>query len=398
MLTWVNDKPAYPSYTFGELRAVTEMRTSLKTHYAQALAASGLVDGLPDFLALDPLPVRLSEGEHICRRGGKADCLWVIVSGSVAVRDDGRTLYVRSHPDVIGELNIISDEGVRWYDLVANESMVELLAIRRQAIARHPRADILWRNMARLISLKLKDATAQTSSLLEQVQDDAHILRAYTNKYALSRRLISGSRFLTDHRVECAIIWFSDIVNFTRSVLELPPAQTADLVQRFFNAQAEAIESHSGYIDKFMGDGLMAFWILPSTDDNCVTACEEALAAAEEAVRTVSRIHVGARPLEVRVGLHIGDTLSGDFGSAQRHQFTLIGAAVNKAAQLEQIHEDQISDGGDKPGPVRISTEFHDALSGQSQRKYGRRVSAMTRKLGQVEFYSSSSVAVSVPE
>ena len=364
------------------------MRTSLKKQYAEALAASGLVDGLPDLLALDPLPVRLAEGEHICRRGDKADCLWVIVSGSVAVRDDARTLYVRSHPDIVGELNILGGEDRRRYDLVANESMVELLAIRRPAIARHPRADILWRNIARIVSNKLNAATAQTSALLEQVQDDAHILRAYTNKYALSRRLISGSRFLTDHRVERAIIWFSDIVNFTRSVLDLPPAQTADLVQRFFNAQAEAIESHSGFIDKFMGDGLMAFWILPPTGEDFMMLCEEALAAAEEAVHKVSRIHVGAGPLEVRVGLHIGDALSGDFGSAQRHQFTLIGAAVNKAAQLEQIHEDQISDGGARAGPVRISTEFHDALSALSQRKYDRRVSATTRKLGLLEFYS----------
>jgi len=371
------------------------MRTSLKKQYAEALAASGLVDGLPDFLALDPLPTRLAEGEHICRRGDKAECLWVIVSGSVAVRDDARTLYVRGHPDIVGELNILGGEDRRRYDLVANESMVELLAIRRPAIARHPRADILWRNIARIISIKLNAATAQTSALLEQVQDDAHILRAYTNKYALSRRLISGSRFLTDHRVERAIIWFSDIVNFTRSVLELPPAQTADLVQRFFNAQAEVIENHSGFIDKFMGDGLMAFWILPSAGEDFMTVCEEALAAADEAVHTVSRIHVGAGPLEVRVGLHIGDALSGDFGSAQRHQFTLIGAAVNKAAQLEQIHEDQITDGGARPGPVRISTEFHDALSEPSQRRYDRRVSAMTRKLGEVEFYSSSGFAVS---
>lgn len=374
------------------------MRTSLKKQYAEALVASGLVDGLPDFLALDPLPARFSEGEHICRRGEKADRLWVIVSGSVAVRDDARTLYVRSHPDIVGESNILGEDGVRQYDLVANESMVELLAVRKEAIAGHPRADVMWRNIAKTISRKLNAATAQTSSLLEQIQDDAHILRAYTNKYALSRRLVSGSRYLTDHRVEEAIVWFSDIVNFTRSVLELPPVQTADLVQRFFNAQAEAIESHSGYIDKFMGDGLMAFWILPTADGRyCGQTCEEALAAAEAAVRAVSLIHVDARPLELRVGLHTGAALSGDFGSTHRHQFTLIGAAVNKAAQLEQIHGDEITDGGDRPGPVRISTEFHDALPRRTQKKYDRQNCAMTRKLGRLEFYHSAELPVTAP-
>jgi class 3 adenylate cyclase len=374
------------------------MKTSLKKQYAEALADSGLIDGLPDFLALDPLPGRFSEGEHICRRGDKADCLWVIVNGSIAVRDDARTLYVRSHADVVGELNILGGEGARRYDLVANESLVEVLTIRTEAIAAHPRADILWRNIAKVISRKLNAATAQTSSLLEQIQDDAHILRAYTNKYALSRRLVSGSRYLTDHRIEDAVVWFSDIVNFTRSVLELQPVRTADLVQRFFNAQAEAIESHSGHIDKFMGDGLMAFWILPTGDrKNCAETCEEALAAAEEAVRSVSLVHVGAKPLELRVGLHTGSTLSGDFGSTHRHQFTLIGAAVNKAAQLEQIHEDQVTD-GDSPGPVRISAEFHDALSTPTRQRYDQRNFAVTRKLGTLEFYSSSESPASAPE
>jgi class 3 adenylate cyclase len=365
------------------------MSTLLKKQYADALAASGLVDDLPGSLALDPLPDRYSEGEHICRRGEKADRLWVIVSGSVAVRDDARTLYVRGFPGIVGELNLLTEDGTRWYDLVANESMVEVLAIRSEAIAKHARADILWRNIARIVSLKLKDATAQTANLLEQVQDDAHILRAYTNKYALSRRLISGSRFLTDHRIERAVVWFSDIVNFTRSVLELPPSQTADLVQRFFNAQAEAIEGHRGYIDKFMGDGLMAFWILPSAERDCAGTCADALAAAEEAVHAVSQIYVGEKPLDLRVGLHIGDTLTGDFGSTQRHQFTLIGATVNKAAMLEQVHKDEVSDGGGAPGPIRISSKFRASLSDKQQRRYAGRFNANTRKLGQLGFFTA---------
>ncbi len=365
------------------------MLKSLKKHYEEALIASGLVDDVSDFMALDPLPGRISEGEFLCRHGDMADRLWVIVSGSVAVRDENRTLYVRHRPDVVGEQNTLSNGGFRWYDLVAIESQVEVLTLLKDAIDRHPRADVLWRNIAKIISLKLKTATVQTADLLEQVQDDSQILRAYTNEYALSRRLRSGSRYLTDHRMENAIIWFSDIVNFTRFVLELSPMRTADLVQRFFNAQAEAIQRHGGYIDKFMGDGLMGFWILSSDERDCSTrACEEALTAAEEAIQSVSRIRIGADPLKLRVGLHIGRVLSGDFGSAHRHQFTLIGAAVNKAAQLEQIHEDETSNGGDKLGPIRISVEFHDQLSNRARERYAQQICATTKNLGQLTLYS----------
>jgi class 3 adenylate cyclase len=365
------------------------MHNSLKQHYKEALIASGLVDDVPDYMALDPLPSRLTEGDFLCRHGDKADRLWVIVSGSVAVRDDDRTLHVRLRPDVVGEQNIISDESFRWYDLVANESQVEVLTIHKEQIERHPQVGVLWRNIAKIISLKLKTATVQTADLLEQVQDDSQILRAYTNEYALSRRLRSGNRYLTDHRLENAIIWFSDIVNFTRFALDLSPVRTADLVQRFFNAQAEAIERHSGYIDKFMGDGLMAFWIL-SSDEAAARrkACEDALVAAEEAVRSVAQIHIGAEPLELRVGLHVGPVLSGDFGSAHRHQFTLIGSAVNKAARLEQIHPEETSANPDRLGRIRISAEFHDALSERTGQKYAQRSSAVVKNLGQVVLFS----------
>jgi len=276
---------------------------------------------------------------------------------------------------------------------VANQALVRyvggFLEIDKSRIENHPEADILWRNVAKLISLKLKDATAKTSAQSRQLEDDTRILRAYTNEYALSRRLRSGSRYLTDHRLENAVIWFSDIVNFTRFVLRLSPERTADLVQRFFNAQAEAIQRHAGYIDKFMGDGLMAFWILSSEERvDSKAACDLALTAAEEAVQSVSRIRIGTEPLRLRVGLHLGPVLSGDFGSATRHQFTLIGAEVNKAARLEQLHEDEISSGSRDLGPIRLSAEFHGNLGGQIRQKYSRKSFANLKDIGQLTFYS----------
>ena len=365
------------------------MQTQLKKQYEESIIASGLVDDVENFQALDPLPIRLSEGDCICRRGDTADRLWVIITGSVAVRDGGKTLYVRRKPDVVGEQNILSNGGFRWYDLVANESQVEVLVIRKEAIERHPQVAVLWRNIAKVISIKLKMATAQTADLLEQVQDDAQILKAYTNEYALSRRLCSGGRYLTDHRLENAVIWFSDIDNFSRFVLNLSPVRPADLVQRFFNAQAEAIRHHGGYIDKFMGDGLMAFWILSAEEQDAGKAdCGRALAAAEEAVRSVSDIRIGAEPLKLRVGLHLGTVLSGDFGSATRHQFTLIGADVNKAARLEQLHDEGDSSGGGKLGAIRMSVEFHDKLDPQIQHNYSTKSSASIKNLGQLTVYT----------
>lgn len=359
---------------------------SLQGRYEEALVASGLVDDVVDIMVLDPRPFRYTEGDFVCRRGDTAENLWVIVAGSVSVRERDRTLFVRHPHEVVGEQNLLGDGHQRWYDLVASESQVELLQIGKTDIERHPRCDILWRNIAKIISLKLKDATTKTSMLSGQLEDDTAILHAYTNEYALSRRLQSGAGQQTDYHVDRAIVWFSDVVDFSRYVFELEPSQTADVVQNFFNAQSGPISVHGGHIDKFVGDGLMAFWVLEH--DKASGSCLEALRAAEESVELVSRIRIGNDPLQVRIGLHTGLVLSGDFGSATRHQFTLIGPEVNKAARLEQVHAEDIVEGETDVGAIRLSAEFREELADLTKQQYSRRSKAKAKNIGEIELYS----------
>ncbi|MDH3742301.1 MAG: cyclic nucleotide-binding domain-containing protein [Hyphomicrobiales bacterium] len=361
--------------------------TSLRPRYVDAIVASGLVDGIEDVGALDPRPYRYSEGDLICRRGDAAESLWVIVTGSVSVKDGNRTLFVRQRHEVVGEQNLLGNGYKRWYDLVASESQVELLEIAKEKIGGNSQANILWRNIAKIISLKLKDASAKTETLSRQLEDDSHILHAYTNEYALSRRMQAGSAYLTDYRVERAIVWFSDVVDFSDHISRLPPARTADIVQNFFNAQSAPIAAHGGHIDKFIGDGLMAFWVL-SGDETAGDKAVEALKAAEEAVTAVSNIRIGNHPLHLRLGLHIGLVLSGDFGSTTRHQFTLIGPEVNKAARLEQVHEQDVIQGATNLGSIRLSAEFRDELPEPAKSQFRRLSKAKAKNIGDVELYT----------
>lgn len=358
----------------------------LTPRYREALRASGLIDGVDDVMALDPRPFRYSEGDVVCHRGETAHCLWVIVDGTVAVRDGSKTLFLRQPTAVVGEQNLLGDGAVRWYDLVISQSPAELLAIEESRIEAHPARDRLWRNIAKIVSLKLKEATGENEALQRQVTDDTRILHAYMNEYALSRRLQSGGERVTDYRVDRAVVWFSDVVNFSRYILDLPPSRTADVMQRFFNAQTQPIQDMGGHVDKFVGDGLMAFWVPPEAD-SVQSTCEAALRAAEQAVRKVRRIAIGANALDLRVGLHAGMVLSGDFGSATRHQFTLIGPEVNKAARLEQVHRADIRKGAAELGPIRISAEFRAELSAESRQRYARHSIAEAKNIGLIELY-----------
>jgi class 3 adenylate cyclase len=355
--------------------------------YKDALVASGLVDNVDDILALDPRPYRYTEGDLVCEHGDAAECLWVIVSGSISVRERNRTLFVRRRHEVVGEQSLLGNGSRRWYDLVVTESQAELLEISKIDIDRHPQADVLWRNIAKIISLKLKSASIKTSTLSQQLEDDTRILHAYTNEYALSRRLQSGGGRLTDVHVDRAIVWFSDVVDFSRYVLELEPSRTADVVQRFFNEQSNPITVHGGHIDKFVGDGLMAFWVLAQSEA-AGAKCVEALKAAEEAVRAVSEIRIGDKPLHLRIGLHIGFVLSGDFGSTARHQFTLIGPEVNKAARLEQVHREDIIDGETDIRAIRLSNEYRSELNDTMKDQYRRYSKAKAKNIGEIELYS----------
>jgi len=369
-----------------EIPEISPVRT-LHARYEEALVASGLVDDVTDIMALDPRPYRYTEGDFVCHHGDAAECLWVIVTGSISVRENNRTLFVRRNNEVVGEQNLLGNGCRRWYDLVTSESQVELLEIKKTDVERHPQSNILWRNIAKIISLKLKDASIKTSALSQQLEDDNRILHAYTNEFALSRRLQAGGGRLTDYHVDRAIVWFSDVVDFSRYVLQLAPSRTADVVQRFFNAQSTPIATHGGHIDKFIGDGLMAFWALAEAEA-ASTKCSEALRAAEEAVKAVSKIRIGKNALHLRIGLHIGLVLSGDFGSTARHQFTLIGPEVNKAARLEQVHAEDITGGETDVGAIRLSVEFREELTDLSKRRYPRRSKAEAKNIGEIEFYS----------
>ena len=363
-------------------------KSTLPADYYDSMVGTGLVDDIVDIAALSPRPFRYAEGQVICKRGDAASNLWIIVTGSVAVKEGSRTLFIRQRNQVVGEQNLLGNGHSRTYDLVANESNVEVLAVERDVIEAHPERQLLWRNIARIISLKLKSASAKIASLSRQLEDDTRILQAYTNKYALGRRLQSGGEQLSDYQVDKAIIWFSDIVDFSKHASRLAPERTADIVQRFFNAQSLPIESHGGHIDKFVGDGLMAFWVLPDTGNVHRTTCLDAVRAAEEAKTLVGEITIGREALRLRIGLHIGLVLSGDFGSASRHQFTLIGPEVNKAARLEQIQADDLVSGLTDLGDIRLSEEFHRQLSQTVQRRYDRRSVAIGKNIGEITLYS----------
>lgn len=130
-------------------------------------------------------------------------------------------------------------------------------------------------------------------------------------------------------------IMFTDISGFTTLAEQLDPEAAGALLNQHFADLESCIRATGGVIDKYMGDGLLAFWGAPEPlADHPGRAVEAALGMAA-AVR--ARNASAATPLRLRVGIATGEILVGDLGAPTRTNYTVIGDAVNVAQRLLEM-------------------------------------------------------------
>jgi adenylate cyclase len=142
------------------------------------------------------------------------------------------------------------------------------------------------------------------------------------------------SRFLT--------IFFSDIEAFSTLSEEVPTQELLLRVSAHLEVLTKAVNDEHGTIDKFVGDGVMAFWGAPALlEDHAWRACVAALRVQQGMDELNGRwIAEGLKPLNVRIGIHSDAVLVGNVGSKERMSYTVMGDGVNVAARLEGINKE----------------------------------------------------------
>jgi class 3 adenylate cyclase len=142
-------------------------------------------------------------------------------------------------------------------------------------------------------------------------------------------------------------VMFTDIADFTPLSEALPAADVATLLNRHFEMLTGCVEAEGGTVDKFIGDGMMAFWGAPDAQpDHASRAARAALAiAAAVHADNTARAGTGQPVIRVRIGLHSGNAVVGNIGSAGRLNYTLVGDTVNIGSRLEQLGK-QLADAG----------------------------------------------------
>ena len=134
-----------------------------------------------------------------------------------------------------------------------------------------------------------------------------------------------------------ATVFFSDLAGFTDLSEKLSPEQMVEVVNAYLEETSECLHRHGAYVDKYIGDAVMAVLGAPQKlPDHALAGCRAALEAraALAGVNARYAAKVGIK-LEVRIGLNTGELIVGNLGSARKKQYTVMGDTVNLASRLE---------------------------------------------------------------
>ena len=192
-----------------------------------------------------------------------------------------------------------------------------------------------------LSALAVISAVAVETAVLRDSVRHEQDLRARLARYsspAVVEQIITGPRtgevdMVTDER-EVTVL-FADLEGFTALAEKLPSADVIRMLNRVFERLTEVIFSLEGTLDKFRGDGMMAFFGAPLTMENHAERAVEAALQMQEALAELNPRNPEGRILRMRIGINSGNVVVGDIGSPQRKDYTAIGDVVNTASRLE---------------------------------------------------------------
>jgi len=155
--------------------------------------------------------------------------------------------------------------------------------------------------------------------------------------HALAQRIMKEKKTDLKPAYKELTILFSDISGFTKWSSDKNPEDVHDFLNDYLESMAEILFAHGGTVDKFMGDGILAFFGDPFEMHNHTEQCINAAIAMQKKVRILAEKWkpVVGIDLNVRVGINTGKVIVGNLGSKTRIEYTVIGAAVNLAQRME---------------------------------------------------------------
>ena len=174
--------------------------------------------------------------------------------------------------------------------------------------------------------------------------------------HVVGERILSGLIKRGDGQEINAVLWFSDLRDFTGLNERMSAPDLLELLNNYLQLVGDALKVNGGEILKFIGDGVMAYFpaedalFLPYVTNSAIAAARRLVDDIEAA--NEARAAGGHDPVRCGVGLHVGPVTFGNIGTEDRLDFTVIGPAVNRAARLESLTKEL-------GVPILASSEFN---------------------------------------
>ncbi len=234
------------------------------------------------------------------------------------------------------------------FDVCIAEEEVPLL-LAHQAIPlikNHLRSDISREEVSQLQEKSIHDFI-----LLDLIKD--YIPRTI---YNIALKCAHQQKIWIPEEETTLTIVFGDIRGFTPHTQNMEPKNVISYLNRAFDVVSRLVYSHSGDIDKYIGDAFLAVFSDP------LDALQSMIAVQQE-MREINRESEPEDKILFRIGMHTGPVIRGNVGGNNRFDNTLIGDTVNTAARLEQMGS---------PGGVLISEATRKLLNLELPVEYGR--------------------------
>jgi adenylate cyclase len=157
-------------------------------------------------------------------------------------------------------------------------------------------------------------------------------------------RLLAGD-LRAEGEVRTASVLFCDLRGFTAFAERTPPRDLVRMLNEFFTAMTAWARECGGFVDKFIGDGILVVFGLFDDDAERGAAAGAAVRCALGMRGRLARLNEeragrGEAALGMKVGVHTGPVVAGTLGATDRHEYTVVGDTVNVAARLEELCRD----------------------------------------------------------
>lgn len=347
---------AIPTYSLADLHACAAAGKSeyFRTHFAGRSVIFATVLDVEDRRLTSRRLVPMTDGA-----GASPRCVHPVMELAAAPRDSIAGVYI--HATAIN--NILDGTALREWSQMAAVAAAILLALLSALAAFYlplvfglagigaallllpPVAAALlqggsvapWLSLAAAMAVTAAGTVAYRFAVADRDRRlIARLFSLYLPPVVVERMMAGGRMPELGGEERDVTVLFSDIAGFTAISESCDPATLVQALNTYFSTMTGIIEDHGGFVDKYIGDAIVAVFGAPLDDSRHAEHAMRAALKMRDALRNdPQRFSVAGHVMHTRIGLNSGRVLIGNIGSPRRFNYTAMGDAVNLASRLE---------------------------------------------------------------